>query len=672
MQALGHFVHYFVYDATLENWIVLILFIIYGVGFVILPALLFSTLLGLFIPPPALPRPTMDTWYPGARLFLWPLFLVWLLPYYLRIYGYRLACGPQKWEEWKQKRDFKLVIPPDLVTPALAKFETIYEARHGKRETWDDLRNGVYEVAVNLYRQEVDTPHPELVADACDKGLAAIYKQCPSIKPGGALLVHLSAIPQFHGCWLHLKDPFTPAFPNLIPETQRCFSIFEKMNAVQVPIGLPEEKWLEHISIWGGQGKGKTSLIQALIADRLQEVEAGRASLFIMDSQGLGPDELITSITSLKQFGPGGSLEGKLIFVKPSLQNPIAMNPFQMGKARQKGYTGEEQERLKNKTIELLGAVFGGKQGATFSQYQDIMYNFCIELMLEIPGAKLSTLHRLLTTKDKTLAEFRPHISRLSQAAQTFFYDQIDDSNFKERRKELAGRLAGVLQKSSLAAMLNAEECLLDFYTELATPKVIVVSTDKDYLGADLCMLYGRFMISLLLRAAQERAGLPRSQRLNVYCFLDEAHDYISNDTNIHLFIGQMRKMNYSLLCASQSISDIENPKVLDALLRTHTIFASFFTDGDARKVAPNMRLQGDDYRVLLNQPKFNFALYVDGWHRPITVYPPPILKNMPKMHPQTAEELLSNIAKKYSSSKPYTELPPPLVEDADPPTDPE
>ena len=98
----------------------------------------------------------------------------------------------------------------------------------------------------------------------------------------------------------------------------------------------------EHQWCVAPQGAGKTQYIQYQISQRLEEVAAGKASVLVMDSQS----DLIKLISGLKIFAEGQPLHDKICLIEPSPDFPLALNPFDMGKARLQGYNERTRETV--------------------------------------------------------------------------------------------------------------------------------------------------------------------------------------------------------------------------------------------------------------------------------------------------------------------------------------
>jgi type IV secretory pathway VirB4 component len=146
-----------------------------------------------------------------------------------------------------------------------------------------------------------------------------------------------------------------------------------------------------------------------------------------------------------------------------------------------------------------------------------------------------------------------------------------------------------LLENPTFERMFSNPRSKLDLYTELQSSKVILINTDKDLLKDKRTEMFGRFFIAMLLQSAQERAALQRENRLPVFCYIDECHDYIANDTNITTLLDQARKMNIGLVLANQRCAQV-SPAVLDALCNVSIKMARALSDSDAHTLARNMQ----------------------------------------------------------------------------------
>jgi len=374
-----------------------------------------------------------------------------------------------------------------------------------------------------------------------------------------------------------------------------------------IPFSIPDKPRFEHGWILAPQGTGKTQLIQFLVSSDLEKVRRDEASIVVMDSQG----DLIDQISTLRDFAPGGSLEGKLVVLEPDLEFPLALNIFDLGKDRLKSYSARDREQLTNNAIDLLTYVFDALlgEGGMMTTKQSTLYRYIIRLLMEIPDATLTTFGDLLKIlKLDELEPYHPYILKLNAPAQDFFYSQFCDKQFNDTKSQVAWRLATMMENTVFERMFSHPKSKLDLFHELNSSKVILINTDKTLLGEDRTAVFGRFFIAMLLSAAQERSTLDRHNRLPVFCYIDEAQDYIATDTKITRILDQARKMNISMMLAHQRTKQISVPNVLDALATTSVKFASTDNVHDASLLAKSMHCAPD---MISHQPERHFALHV-------------------------------------------------------------
>lgn len=156
--------------------------------------------------------------------------------------------------------------------------------------------------------------------------------------------------------------------------------------------------------------------------------------------------------------------------------------------------------------------------------------------------------------------------------------------------------------------MFSHEKSKLDLFSEMNAGKVILIDTAKDLLKENGTEVFGRFFISLIANAAQERATLHPNDRLPCFVYIDECHDYISRDANITAILEQARKQNVGLILAHQYLAQISQG-VLDSLFANTSIkFVGGVSDRDAHTVARELRCTPS---FIQQQPTGSWAAFV-------------------------------------------------------------
>lgn len=416
-----------------------------------------------------------------------------------------------------------------------------------------------------------------------------------------------------------------------------------------VPFSYDEKTRFEHSWCLAPPGTGKTQLIQYLVSRDLWKVQDDEASIIVIDSQG----DLIRNIRQLKKLGPTGDIRNKLIVIEPDLTHPPALNIFDLGRDRMNAYSPDDREKFTNIAIGQITYILDalmGTEGSGLTPKQETLFRYIIRFLMEMPEATIANFRDVLEIKKPAeLVPYGQYIEKLAKPAQDFFRDQFFDSEFSGTRRQVAWRISKLRENTYFDKMFSHPKSKLDLFTELNSSKVILINTDKERLGEDGTNVFGRFFISALLTACQERASLPHSQRKPVYCYIDECQDYVSTDTKIATMLDQARKMNIALFLAHQRTKQIKSPNVLDALVNTSIKFASTGNPYDADLAARAMQAKS---QFIANQPEQHFALFVRRETATALSVKVPfgVLESLPKMDEYQTEIVMEEMHKRYCS----------------------
>lgn len=317
---------------------------------------------------------------------------------------------------------------------------------------------------------------------------------------------------------------------------------------IREPIEIPAETRFEHQFILAPSGSGKTTLMMVQLLDDLAKVARGECSLIILDGKG----DLIEHVPSLAMFGPGGALEGKLIYLEPDTLNPLALNFFDVGGPMSEGNERTIARRELEETI--LASL------SDMSTAGDTMLRRLIQLCLEVEEPTIDTLIDILNPK--SFASYAEYVTHLSPRAQNYFATTYIQSTRSATKDALTSRLHDAMSVDTFADMFTSKESKLNLLNTIEKPCVIVVNTNQQLLGKSGCEMFGRFFLSQLLQASLHR----NSSSLPLFCYVDECHYYIARDDAIAEHLTQMRSRRIGLVFATQMIEWITSPKARQAL----------------------------------------------------------------------------------------------------------
>ena len=368
-----------------------------------------------------------------------------------------------------------------------------------------------------------------------------------------------------------------------LPQIYLADTPFLDIFATAVPIDVPEDTRFEHMHVLAGTGHGKTQLLQHLIVKDLQRDPDDVPAMVILDSQG----DMINVLQRLDLFNPrrAGSLADRLLIVDPSdVDFPPSLNLFDVHSDRLAHYDQRDREQVLAGIIEIYDYIFDGLLGAELSQKQSMVFRFLAQLMLSIPGATIHTLRELL--EDAT--PYMPAVAAMPATARGFFENHFFAPSYKATREQILRRLYGVLQNPSFERMFAQPENRLDLFDTLNKGGIVLVNTAKDFLKSEASSIFGRYIIALTLKAAFERATLPRAHRRPTFLIIDEASEYF--DDNIDNLLIQARKFNLGLVMAHQYLGQLSGNLPSSLMTNTSIKLAGGVSDRDARVIASEMR----------------------------------------------------------------------------------
>ena len=406
------------------------------------------------------------------------------------------------------------------------------------------------------------------------------------------------------------KKPFLTADKSTLPPVELVEAYLgntpvQDLLVTPIPLPLSPTIRFEHHWIISPPGTGKSTTLQYLINRDLDLVAEGKASVIVMESNR----DLIKAIEGLKRFGAGGDLEDKLITIDvEDVEWPIALNIFDVGMDRINDASPRDREALLNSATSMLDYVFRALLGAEMTSRQSTLFNFTIQLLLQIPSATLDTLIDLM--QPNGLRHYDKYVAQLDYDARRFFDLKFGSKEFEQTKSQVVDRLFAIKRIRTLSRMFSAPHTKLDLFTEMGNGRVILINAAKSLLQEDGVEIFSRFFIAMILLAAEKRQLLPQSERLPTYVYLDECHDVIRRDEKIPIILDQARKFRVALILAHQRLDQLTTP-VLNALLGSTAIkFAAKLSDANAAALARNM---GTSPEFILKQPAYSYAAHVRG-----------------------------------------------------------
>ena len=403
-------------------------------------------------------------------------------------------------------------------------------------------------------------------------------------------------------------------------------------------VTLPFSTRFEHSHILAGSGHGKTQLLQNLISADIQTMAKNKMGVIIIDGQG----DMIESILKMKAVH---EIKDRVILVDPSdVENPFCLNPFNLRSQFKADTSPVEKANLFNSSVQLLTFVFSSLLETKLTAKQGTLFTNVLALMVHREGSTLDTMFEILKDHNPFMAD----IENLPKHPKDFFHTEFDSKNYAETREQVKSRLDTILTKPALTAMFSTSENKLNLYEEMNRGSLILVDTNKDLLKKDGHGLLGRYFVEQILQSALRRKNIDKAHRTPCFVYLDEAQDYL--DENTADLLAQARKYKVAMTMAHQFLDQL-TPELKSAFSANTQI--KFVGNVNAKDRSYSARDTGASEKEIsaLKKRDYDGAEYVlkIGSDKPKTVFSRfGVLESFPKVFDNEVEALKEENRLKY------------------------
>jgi hypothetical protein len=372
------------------------------------------------------------------------------------------------------------------------------------------------------------------------------------------------------------------------------------------PVALTPSASTRGLYVLGPTGTGKTSLLQNLIRD---DLEQGRG-LALIESNG----DLIRDLLDLI---PPERTQDVVLIDPTDGTYAVGFNPF----------AGSGDPSL---VADQLGELFQNLWSAYWGPRTGQLAHMGLLTLARRQGSTLLDLPRLF----------------LDESFRASVLADLDDPVGLELDWHWFGELAAKEQATVIAPLLNKVRSFtarpvirtiigqpapaLSMSRLMAEKKVLLVNLPKGLIGRETAQLMGCLVLTSLWQAATARARLPTAQRSPFGLYVDEVQDFASAPIPWDEMFAQGRKYGLSLTVAHQNLEQLprELREVVLANARSKAVFALSASDAKVmeRLFAPALTaadLQALDAHSIAAQ----IALDDGSTARPVTLstLPPPM-----------------------------------------------
>lgn len=361
------------------------------------------------------------------------------------------------------------------------------------------------------------------------------------------------------------------------------------------------KRWFEHAHVLADSGGGKTQLLQTIFLQFA--TRPNPPGFIIVDSQN-------KMLPLIKRKFPNA------IHIDPE-RNPPSIGLFNVNLKYGDKLAFNHLKETFVYLFEANGEPLTGRQLTVFVQGLALM-------VFGYPAA----FGRPATLEDfedffRGQKKGRKHSlsANAAQAAQAMpepdpWYENSYEE-FEDGCERIMQRLENIVGKySALRDILKGNSKDIDFSRELNKGGIILINTNRHFLGKSGAAFFGRYFIKLLEQ--QMHARDDKSHPL--FFMIDEAQEYF-NET-INDFTDQARKRNIAAIFAHQRLSQLTTLPLYTSLTSLGVRFAGGLNDHDVDRIAGLYRTSPDFISSHQKEPEeppryADFAFFIRGSRKP-------------------------------------------------------
>lgn len=328
-------------------------------------------------------------------------------------------------------------------------------------------------------------------------------------------------------------------------------------------IGLAEEDRWMHEVIYGGTGKGKSTL---LLYQFVQDVENDKG-LGLIDPHGDLAEEAVASIPNRRKQD--------LVYINPyEIGRPVAINILELTEGLSEDELEIEKEFVTESVVSLFRKEFS-KEGEVHAHRLEYILRNCIYTAYTIKGCTIFTVYDLLN--DPT---FRRNAIKgiKDERLVKFWKNEVGKAGDMQRVKMAFGvtsKIGRFLFSPMAKRILDNKHSTINF-DEILNGKILIANLSKGNIGDDTSELLGKMILTKIQLASGKRARIPKSKRRHFYLYIDEFQNFATKS-----FVDLMsrdRKFNVHAILVQQSTAQQDDENLTNLTLANAGIAIVFRT----------------------------------------------------------------------------------------------
>ena len=316
-----------------------------------------------------------------------------------------------------------------------------------------------------------------------------------------------------------------------------------------------------HFYVIGQTGTGKTSLLQEMIRQDIQNGEG----VAVIDPHG----DLIEAILT---YIPKERAEDLVLFEPFDLERPMGLNMLEYETPEQKDFAVQEMITIFYKLFppEMIGPMF-----------EHYMRNAMLAIMSDPknPGT-LVEIPRMFTDTEFMEERLRKIEDPVVRSFWLKEWKQTTGSTKSDMLGYVVSKIGRFIENEMMRNIIGQPRSSFDLLDIMEKGQIFLANLSKGQTGEVNSSLLGLTIVSKMQMAAMRRGRLPEEQRKDFYLYIDEFQNFTTD--SIATILSEARKYRLNLIMAHQYIPQLQEEIKNAVLGNVGTIGAFRIGAGDA------------------------------------------------------------------------------------------
>jgi len=324
------------------------------------------------------------------------------------------------------------------------------------------------------------------------------------------------------------------------------------------PVRVGPEDRLRHIYVVGQTGTGKTTLLKTMILDDLCNGEG----LCVIDPHGDLYKELLGKI-------PKSRIEDVVLLDPSDTEFPVGFNMLEYETESQRHFLIQEMVGIVSRLMEDEFGYGAVKEFAGPLFFQHMRMNLLLTMSNPDDPGTLLEFYTIYQEEGYWRRWLPLHID--DPQLQRWVTNVLPRQDYLETGRDqvsmggwVGSKFEGFVFDPKLRNIFGQKRSTINLREIMDTGKILLVNLAKGELSEVNSRFLGMVLLAKLQATAMERVRIPRHSRRVFHVYVDEFQS-IATQSFITL-LSEGRKFGLSLILANQFVSQIKDPRIVQAI----------------------------------------------------------------------------------------------------------